>query len=250
VSGATSDDRAQQTRSLPAAEEPYRYVLASLARAAPPPADLIELGAATGVRSIALARVGYRVTAVDLGKAPDAWGGQAEGVIRAALVEADVAFVHWNLEQTPYPFDNVSFDVVLPTEVLDHLRDHPLSTLLEARRLRAGGLLLLTTPNSARLQNRLRLALGRSVYAPLGDWMFGVPHARHVRKYSASESCELATRARPRPVSLRDRHFHILSGRQDGTSVALERALDQVGLVCPSLGSGLVLVARRDVADG
>jgi hypothetical protein len=80
--------------------------------------------------------------------------------------------------------------------------------------------------------------------------MFVLPRARHARAYTAAELRELATRAGLRLVSLRARHFHRRSGRQDPAAVALKRALDLVGRVRPSLRSGLVLVARRDVADG
>ena len=61
---------------------------------------------------------------------------------------------------------------------------------------RPSGLLVLTTPNSATLQNRVRLLLGRSVHTPLHDWMYGLPHARHAREYTAAELRELVAHAR------------------------------------------------------
>ena len=45
--------------SWPEAEERYRYVRSILASEAPPPADVVEFGAAPGVLSVALARAGY-----------------------------------------------------------------------------------------------------------------------------------------------------------------------------------------------
>ena len=236
-----------QTPSWPASEERYAHVRDVLTRETPPPADIVELGAAPGVQSIALARAGYRVTALDLGEASDAWAGEPDGAMTAAFAETGIKFVQWDLEKTPYPLEDGSFDAVLLTEVLEHLRDYPLRALLEARRiLRPGGLLVVTTPNSARLQNRVRLALGGNVQSPLNDWMFGLPHARHAREYTAAELRELVARAGLRLVSLHARHFHIRSGRLGRGSVALKRLLDLVARARPSLGSGLVAVARRD----
>ena len=47
-----------ETPSWPAAEERYDHVRSVLAREIPPPAAIVELGAAPGVQSIALATMG------------------------------------------------------------------------------------------------------------------------------------------------------------------------------------------------
>jgi 2-polyprenyl-3-methyl-5-hydroxy-6-metoxy-1,4-benzoquinol methylase len=234
------------TPAWPAAEERYEYVRSVVSRVSPPPADLVELGAAPGVQSIAFAGIGYRVTAVDLGDASDAWGDQPEGTMTAAFADAGVRFVRWNLEDVPYPIEDESFDIVLLTEVLEHLRDYPIRALTEARRiLRPTGVVLVTTPNAASLQNRLRLVLGRSVHTPLPDWMFGLPHARHAREYTAAELRELVTRSGLRVVSLEGRHFHVKSGRQGHAAVMAKRLLDLVARARPSFGPGLAVLARR-----
>ena len=235
----------------PAAEERYRYVRSVLARESPPPADLVDLGAAPGAQSIALARAGYRVTAVDLGEASDAWGGASEGTMASAFEQTGVGLLLWDLERTPYPLEDQSFDIVLLTEVLEHLRDYPLRALTEAHRiLRPGGVLLLTTPNSASPQNRVRLALGRSVHTPLRDWMFGLPHARHAREYTTAELRELIEHAGLDLVSIGARHFHIRSGRQDRIAVIAKQAIDGLARLRPSLGPGLAVLARRPSPSG
>jgi 2-polyprenyl-3-methyl-5-hydroxy-6-metoxy-1,4-benzoquinol methylase len=229
-----------------AAAERYAYVQALLAKTSPPPADLIELGAAPGAQCIDLARLGYHVTAVDLGEASDAWGDEESQSMSAAFVRAGIDLVLWDLDKTPYPLDDASFDIVVMTEVLEHLRDYPLLALREVRRiLRPGGLLVLTTPNAASLQRRARLLAGRSVHTPLSDWMFGLPHARHAREYTAQELQELVAETALEVVSVDGRHFHIRSGRQSRISIVVKQGLDRVARVCPSLGAGLAVLARR-----
>ena len=58
-------------------------------------------------------------------------------------------------------FPDSSFDVVVAGEVLEHIRD-PAGLVAEALRvLRPGGTFVASVPNSYRLKNRVRFALGR-----------------------------------------------------------------------------------------
>ncbi|MCI4344788.1 MAG: class I SAM-dependent methyltransferase [Thermoplasmata archaeon] len=59
------------------------------------------------------------------------------------------------------------YDLILLVEVVEHLLGNPLFLFRELHgHLRPGGRLLITTPNQARLTNRLRLLLGRSIKDP------------------------------------------------------------------------------------
>ncbi len=70
--------------------------------------------------------------------------------------------------QTRFPFEDRSFDVVLITEVIEHLDSHPQYTLAEANRvLRDGGRLLITTPNVTSWKKLLMLSAG--------DWSYDSP---------------------------------------------------------------------------
>ena len=143
-----------------------------------------------------------------------------------ALAEAGVELVLWNLEQTPYPLAAESADVVLLTEVLEHLRDYRRAGVEEARRvLRPGGVLLLTTPNAAareagpapsrsqRLHTALRLDR-RSALRPACTRVHGGRAARAGRA------------RRPRAGPLEGRHFQITGGRQSAAARAAKRGID------------------------
>ena len=231
--------------SWPAEEERYQYIRDVLARECPPPRRLLELGAAPGALTLSLSRQGYDVTAVDLGEALDGWGDQAEGAMTSAFTERGIQLLARDLESVPYPFDDETFDVVLLTEVIEHLRDYPARVVGEARRLlKPGGLLLITTPNAAAIQRRVDLLFGRTVYTPLRDWIGGLPHARHAREYTVTELKSLISHAGFDDISVEGRHFHLQSGRRSPPIRFLKRSTDLLGRLRPTLGPNLAVIAR------
>ncbi|HKV90052.1 MAG TPA: class I SAM-dependent methyltransferase [Thermoplasmata archaeon] len=96
------------------------------------------------------------------------------------------------------------YDLILFVEVLEHLLVNPLLLFREIRdHLRAGGRLFLTTPNVARVGNRLKLLRGRSIqelgrYPRDGTGVYG-----HVVEYTRGELDRLLGTERYRPVRAR-----------------------------------------------
>lgn len=224
----------------------YEMILSMLRKDIAAPARVVELGAAPGEQSIGLAQEGYEVTAVDIGVASDAWEGVAEGTMAARFASAGIDLVLWNLEEIPYPLADEAFDAVVMTEVFEHLREYPATSLVETRRiLRPGGLLYFTTPNSAYIRNRVQLMLGRSVATKLSDWIGGLPFARHAREYTFDEVEHLIRHAGLEPILVTGRHLHVASGRTSLRSVVLKRVIDRIAQIRPSLGPSIVVVARR-----
>jgi SAM-dependent methyltransferase len=68
---------------------------------------------------------------------------------------------HWlDIDHDPLPFPDAAFDVVVCTEVLEHVR-FPSAGLAEMRRvLRPGGRIVGSVPNATRLRNRWRFLTG------------------------------------------------------------------------------------------
>lgn len=104
-----------------------------------------------------------------------------------------------NIETDKFPFKDNFFDLVVCTEVLEHLPQSPLLALSEIWRvLMPRGILLLTTPNIARSINRGKMLLGKSVTYPLhqlleNDGGGSNLYHRHNREYTLGELTTLLT---------------------------------------------------------
>ena len=229
------------------AQARYSFLLDRLHERLTPPARILELGAAPGDQIATLADQGYSATAVDIGIASDDWADGTPGRMKALFVEHEVDYVEWDLEEVPYPLADASFDGIVYTEVFEHLRDYPVRSLDEVRRLlRPGGYLFFSTPNAAYLVTRLRLLAGRTVYSPLPDWVGGVVHARPPREYLFGAVDQLMADVGLEVVYRTSRHFH-----QHGGSVPkrlVKRGLNALAERRPTLGPQIVMVARRPLS--
>ena len=101
-----------------------------------------------------------------------------------------IQFKPCNLETEPIPFEDGSFDIVILTEVLEHLFIPPRLVIGECRRvIRSGGKLIFSVPNLARLIKRVKLFVGISPLDDPEDQMKrGWVHGRgHIREYTMKE---------------------------------------------------------------
>jgi uncharacterized protein YndB with AHSA1/START domain len=121
--------------------------------AALPRGRALDLPCGPGAASEALRRLGFQVTAADLDA--KAFAGSPE--IRFETLDLDL----------PLPFADASFELVHCGDGIEHL-ENPLRALRElARVLAPNGSLILTTPNYASLERRLRFLLSGSLAKPL-----------------------------------------------------------------------------------
>lgn len=118
---------------------------------------VLDVGCSSGYLAEPLAARGNTIVGIELD--PNA-ARVAEAFCERVLVG--------NAETMELPFEPGSFDVVLCGDVVEHLRD-PIATLARLRPLlRAGGRLVLSTPNVANWAIRLSLLGGRWRYTDRG----------------------------------------------------------------------------------
>lgn len=122
-----------------------KETLRAVASVAPPPARVLDLAAAQGTFSLRLAEDGYSVTWNDLRE-------DLVGYVRLKHEFGAIEYLPGNIFELEPTSD---FDVVLITEVIEHVA-HPDEFLCRVASLvRPGGRIVLTTPNGAYFRNKL-----------------------------------------------------------------------------------------------
>lgn len=125
--------------------ERRRHVLELVGRAAPPPATVLDIAAAQGNFTLALAEAGYDVTWNDL-------RADLAGYVRLKHERGQVTYAPGNAFELR--FDR-PWDVVLITEIIEHVA-HPDEFLRKVSELvRPGGHVVMTTPNGRYFRNPL-----------------------------------------------------------------------------------------------
>ena len=93
----------------------------------------------------------------------------------------------FDVERDTFPFPDASFDVVLFTEILEHLAVDPMHAMSEINRvLVPGGIVVITTPNVAGIRSIMDLLRG---FHPFNYSTYdrGGSHNRHNREYAPRE---------------------------------------------------------------
>ncbi|WP_155368174.1 class I SAM-dependent methyltransferase [Catellatospora vulcania] len=205
--------------------DPYHAVRRDAARrllhtmlAACPPGPVLEIGAGGHTLLDRLPAARFPISADISADAVPAGGG----------VQLDV--------ERPLPFGTGSLSAIVLGELIEHLVAPP-AVLRELHRvLKPGGIVVLTTPNLATLQDRLRFLLGRSPRQVDCEH----PYLRlHIRPFTASSLRRLLRNTGFAPAALRSNYvgWQLPTGRWL-QSRSLARLL-------PSMGGSLVVGARR-----
>lgn len=150
---------------------------------------LLELGANPYFMTTLLSR--FREASLHLanffGK-PEPEGKQKVWIHQTGEV-IEYSYKQFNIEEDVFPYDEATFDTVLFCEIIEHLLSDPVHALTEIRRvLKPGGVLVLTTPNVARLDNVRKIIAGDNIYDPYSG--YGA-YGRHNREYTQKELSQL-----------------------------------------------------------
>jgi 2-polyprenyl-3-methyl-5-hydroxy-6-metoxy-1,4-benzoquinol methylase len=168
-----------------------RETLRLVQEGVPVGSSVLDVAAAQGNLSLALAELGYRVTWNDL---------------RAELVEyVKLKYDHGSINYAPGNAFELTFpdrfDAVVATEVLEHVA-HPEEFLSRLRALvRVGGCIIVTTPNGAYFRNKLprlseildRRGLESRQFQPDADGHLFLLHAEELMSMARTARLEVET---------------------------------------------------------
>jgi SAM-dependent methyltransferase len=168
-------------------------------------ARVLEIGSFPGHFTVVLKRLGYDVAGVDLDPARGGafWDKHGLDVRRT------------DVEQEPLPFPDGSFDVVLFTETIEHLRLNPLHALREiARVLRPGGRMILSTNNITPVHRFQFVVHGRAQSHALEAFqkLEQLGHMGHFRIYNFEELRDFCRHVGLR-LTRREYEGHLVGGR-------------------------------------
>ena len=153
-------------------------------------ARILEYGAIPFVMTAALKSLEYEVSAVDI---------KPERFART-ITDFALDVTKCDVETEAVPFAAETFDVVLFSELFEHLRINPIFTLRGVHRvLKPGGLLLLSTPNLRSFRGIRNLllhnqghAVSEGVYRQY-EKLEALGHMGHVREYTTREVSDFLT---------------------------------------------------------
>ena len=170
---------------------------------------IVEVGSLFGSFALPLARLGFKVTAIDrysiFRGAFDAYIDllRNEGVNVVSTTREDGELVLASMGQ---------FDCVLAMAVIEHIPHTPrlfLQSLKHAAR--PSGIIALDTPNLARYWNRVYLNQGRTIFQPIEyQYHSSIPFEGHHREYVAAEMIWILEQIGCTQVSCRQFDYNML----------------------------------------
>lgn len=148
-------------------EQKYEYleeINEGILRCVPPVGNgvqlVLDVGCGSGALSEAIKDMGYRVFGIESN--PDACSVASRRIDKA--IEADLQ----DIDKVKHEVDCGRFDIIVFSDVLEHLYDPFITLKSYLDFLKPGGLVLISLPNAAVWSNRLRLLMGNFDYDDTG----------------------------------------------------------------------------------
>ncbi len=190
---------------------------------------VLEIAGSTGMVSAYLKKLGYDVILTDIEK---------EALKKATGKYPALKSIYMDASK-PFPFPNDSFHAIYAGEIIEHLFDTKLFFSECARCLKDNGVLIITTPNLATLQDRIKFLFGKSPRQidPMHNYLY-----LHIRPFTASKLKEISS-------------FYNFTSFKVKTNIVLWRlkkkkiVIPLIGKLVPSLGGTIIFGCCKKVTD-
>ncbi len=199
-------------------------------------AEILDFGSHTGVLALVLQHHGYKVTSTDLDVVIDSY---IENYDHNSL-QYDRLEATW--EKLPYVDD--TFDCVIYSEVLEHLYESPIKMLQEIYRiLKPKGLLILSTPNVMKLENKVKFLLNINIYQDIERYCHNPRHSLHFREYTEKDLKILLTKYLDF-TNLKFHFFDFVGGRTLLRRI-LQRTLYFISAILYKFRGSIMVIAQK-----
>ncbi len=185
--------------------------------------QILEIAGSVGYMSTCLSNEGYSILLTDFELTPLNVAVEKNSNLRIALMDA----------AEPFPFKDNTFHAIYAGDIIEHLFDTSLFLNECYRCLKSNGILLLTTPNLASLEDRIRFLFGKSPRQinPTHEFLY-----LHIRPFTYQKIKELLTQVGFYNFSICTNLVRIKIGNFKKDSLLLAKLF-------PSLGRSLIVAA-------
>ena len=208
----------------------YRFLLKMLNDFKKGKQKFLDIGASPYHLTIGAGKLGYDVFGLN------SMGDEEES--RKRKEKFNFIVKNCDLGKNYFPFENNFFDLILFSETLEHFNFHPLAVFCEIFRvLKPGGKVIITTPNLLRLNNRVKMFIGKSINWNIKDNFTAMTHWR---EYAAFEIICLFEEAELKIETVRYKNFDYPDINK------WVKIIDGIAtLFFPSLRGNLIIIAEK-----
>lgn len=191
---------------------------------------ILDIGSRCGHVLMGAKQIGYKAYGCDIKKYYDLYKERYEKY----HIKHSLCF----FPDDKIPYDDNFFDVVILSETIEHYNFHPNVVIKEISRvLKTGGQILLTTPNLARLNNRIKMLFGKSInydiWLPYNDSI-------HYREYNKEELVYLF---KANGLKLKKIEFIYLDYKDSGLSIRLINLISS--FLFKKMRSNIVIIGEK-----
>ncbi len=152
---------------------------------------VLDIGVVPGHMAMALRRLGCEVHGITDHESHGS-GRFGNDNLAVRWAEENITLHRAIVDRESLPLQDNFFDGVLFTEILEHLVYDPRPLVQEIFRvLKPGGEVVVSTPNAARIGNRLKALMGHNINPQPHHFYFPNPYMRHNREYTLQEVVDL-----------------------------------------------------------
>ncbi|MFH1523135.1 MAG: class I SAM-dependent methyltransferase [Patescibacteria group bacterium] len=192
-------------------------------------AKVLDIGSLFCHLPIAINMLNHKAYGVDLELRPE---------IIERCNKFDIINKKCNLSEMKIPFKDNYFDLVIFSETLEHLNFYPQEIFKDIYRiLKPGGIIIVTTPNLLRLNNRIKMLIGKSINYDIKD---KYSTATHFREYSSKELFYLMKSANFKNLNIYYKDFNYPSN--DKFIIIINKIF---GFLMPYLRSNLIVIGSK-----